>query len=373
MKLALMAALAAPLYATNFFTTPNPAFGTVPPPCPRPGGTLSVPRWCYMVTGWDGQTYFGVIAGRSPAVGGTTTINVPIIPIILTAGGRVFDPTQPDPVCLPPGQSAVSMTLASPIFQPVPTTYNGTFVGNVQFLDGFNRAQFWNWQGVGGSHPSYHLILNPIVKPPLVLVGDSTNSDARPANNTQCGTIGTQYLGLIDLQTIDSAMQAYLAADPTINASMFPMFMLYNSAITIGNPAQGGNCCVLGYHGALNSPGQTYGVSSYEGRQLTLFGGISDISILTHEFAEFLDDPFGGNATPYWGGIGQLAGCSPQLEVADPLTGRLNPPITVNGYNYHTQEIAYFDWFFGTSVSLGYSTNGTFTGHSKACPPGGSQ
>jgi hypothetical protein len=53
------------------------------------------------------------------------------------------------------------------------------------------------------------------------------------------------------------------------------------------------------------------------------------------------------------------------------------PPITMNGKEYQMQELAFFSWYFNEagapSVGAGgkFSSNGTFQGPAKACPPGG--
>ncbi len=87
---------------------------------------------------------------------------------------------------------------------------------------------------------------------------------------------------------------------------------------------------------------------------------------MSHEVAEWMDDPLGGNATPAWGHVGQVSGCQGNLEVGDPLTGTVLPAVTMpNGYSYHLQELAFFSWFFRQSPSIGvngwYSDNGHFT------------
>ena len=103
----------------------------------------------------------------------------------------------------------------------------------------------------------------------------------------------------------------------------------------------------------------------------------ADASVASHEIAEWFDDPLGTNPTPAWGNIGQVSGCQGNLEVGDPLSGTLMPGISLNGKTYHMQEQAFFSWFFNSSgtASLGaggkFSSNGKFTGPSKACPPGG--
>jgi hypothetical protein len=102
----------------------------------------------------------------------------------------------------------------------------------------------------------------------------------------------------------------------------------------------------------------------------------SDVSAMTHEVAEWMDDPLGTNATPAWGHVGQVSACQSNLEVGDPLSGSEASLLfmTMNNVTYHMQELAFFSWFMG-GPSLGaggkFSDNGTFSGASKPCPPGG--
>ena len=79
-----------------------------------------------------------------------------------------------------------------------------------------------------------------------------------------------------------------------------------------------------------------------------------------------------------WGGIGeQSGGCGTKWENGDPLNSTFMPTLTLRGVDYHVQELAFFNWFFGANgvVSAGagkkFSGAGTFTGPAKACPPGG--
>lgn len=67
--------------------------------------------------------------------------------------------------------------------------------------------------------------------------------------------------------------------------------------------------------------------------------------------------------------------------MGDPLTGTQNPPITLNGFTYHPQELAMYSWFLrpnrmmqpiagvtgDTGVPGWYSTNGTFTSYQQVC------
>ena len=97
---------------------------------------------------------------------------------------------------------------------------------------------------------------------------------------------------------------------------------------------------------------------------------------MSHEVAEWMDDPNTSNPVPPWGGEGQVPSpnCQANLEVGDPLTGTDVSPVTLGGFAYTLQELAFFSWFYG-GPSLGsggnYSNNGKFTGFAIACPPGG--
>jgi hypothetical protein len=78
-----------------------------------------------------------------------------------------------------------------------------------------------------------------------------------------------------------------------------------------------------------------------------------------------MNDTNTANPVPPWGHIGQQPGCQNNLEVGDPLSGTLAPPIfnPANGFTYHMQELAFFSWFYGApsvGVNEWFSDNGTF-------------
>lgn len=351
-----------------------------------PSGSL--PLWTYSANAvQNGQKYGGMIVGQSP-VGNNTTTTVPavLIPVVLkiTQGGTTytFDPTSTDPGCLGTGNTAFSLTQSSPLFQSAAFTFNGTAVGDTQYGDAFLRGEFWSYTR---SEPSYHLTLTPSTASKLTISVNagrygSTTAAVYNLSGSQCGyNTGTNphaKIGVININTIDTLLQNYITANG-LNASQFPFFVLYNAVMSEG-PANNLNyCCVLGYHNALGNPGQTYGIAEFEGRDQTVFSGVSDVSAGSHEINEWINDPNGSNPTPAWGNIGQVSGCQSNFEVGDPLSGSLMPTITMpNGFTYHVQELAYFSWFYGqNSYGAGaggkYSSNGTFGGYAKLCPPGG--
>src|SRR4051812_32150888 len=83
-----------------------------------------IPLWSYQITTpVDGKTYTGVMVGRSPLVRGAraTSIPVVIVPVrvYIAATNRTFDPTAPDAPCIGAGNTALSLTQQSPVFQNV--------------------------------------------------------------------------------------------------------------------------------------------------------------------------------------------------------------------------------------------------------------
>lgn len=326
-----------------------------------------------------------MIVGACPDSGIPTTVPAVVVPVILniTQGGTVFsfDPTSGDSDCIGAGNTALGLTMNSPLFSSAPFVINGEDEGTTQFANAFTNAQF-----SATKLPGYQVLLSATLGAPLTI-----SVDAGPVGNataavfslggTQCGTNPDGInppatIGVININTIDPQLQNYITANG-LNDTQFPYFVIYNAVMSIGAANNLNNCCVLGFHNALGAPGQTYGIAEFEGRNQTVFTGVSDTSVGAHEIGEWLDDPGGNNpVAPPWGNIGQTSGCQGNLEVGDPLSGTLMPPVTMpNGFTYNLQELAFFSWFTRDTPSLGaggvYSSNGTFLGPAQPCPPGG--
>ena len=240
-------------------------------------------------------------------------------------------------------------------------------MGTTQYTDAFQRANFWTNVS---SNSNYHTLLSFSTAPLQTVNVTSANSGG--PNGTvyvasgQCGSSGKTnhagYLGVMDINFWDPVAQSIIT-NLGIGSTSFPIFVFYNAVMSNGDPSNLANCCVLGYHNAVGS--QTYAVGDFEGRDQTLFSA-ADITALSHEVGEWMDDPLTNNATPAWGNVGQVSGCFSFLEVGDPLSGTLFPSVTMsNGFTYHPQELAFFSWFFRESPSRGvggwFSNNGTFT------------
>jgi len=122
----------------------------------------------------DGNTYTGAMVGQDPFGSdfSTTNIDTLIIPVILITntiavaspngkilttkpGVTVFDPTTADDVCLTsPNDVPVNLMVQSPIFQSATFNFGPTAVGTTQYLDAFQRGNFWSFVGGAPITPS---------------------------------------------------------------------------------------------------------------------------------------------------------------------------------------------------------------------------
>src|SRR6266700_1621684 len=117
---------------------------------------------------YQGTTYTYNMVGTPPSGGASTTVAVEIIPIKIVITNRrkvqtTFDPSH----VLSNGKTVTNNTVASPIFSSIPFTSGGVSMGTTQYIDAYQRANFW---GAVASHTGYHLVLGgPTVEPEQTL------------------------------------------------------------------------------------------------------------------------------------------------------------------------------------------------------------
>jgi hypothetical protein len=309
-----------------------------------------------------GKTFTGKIVGASPFTKQTTpatTVTNGIVPtkVNFTSSGKVFDPTATLPSCAS-GSSALARVLQSPVYR----NFNyGDGVGR-QYTEAYDKFGFWKFTKPGAINATHKTRLATKVAATLTI-----NANGFPTATESCGS-----LGFIEISALDNFLTGtvipQLRASGTIGNNNFPLFLMSN-VVEFQNTTS--NCCILGYHSFVNFANgqkQTYGVADYETTKA--FTNIHDVSVLSHEVAEWLDDPYVNNATPPWGHTGQVTGCQSNLENGDPLSGHLFP-VTLNGFKYHPQELAFFSWFFNQVPSIArggvYSNKGTFTSPAALC------
>jgi hypothetical protein len=142
----------------------------------------SMPLWTYTVTSSrDGNQYSGVMIGASPFdSNGNKNVSVRgyIVPLIVVTnsiavsddGGLIttapgmttFDPTQATNCLSAPNNVPSTLLAQSPLFQPVDFVFGGVDIGTTQYVDAFQRSNFWVALGEKGIRDTYHVALSPV-------------------------------------------------------------------------------------------------------------------------------------------------------------------------------------------------------------------
>ncbi len=356
-------------------------------------GGPALPLFNYEVTSSrDGNSYEGTIVGRSPFtdVFGFTAVPAQIVPVIVVtnsifagidASGNIitapgvttFNPSVPDNSCLTaPNDVPLQLVQQSPIYNAADFNYGGTDVGTTETTDAFQRANFYKLLNFGDvpfdDNIFYHVLLSPVRTISAIVINvPAALGVAYPSALFGGCPTGTE--AIIDINAYEpplfNAISTTLGAQG-VNAGTFPMFVTHNvvecEGPNCGALAPGTGCCILGFHDSSGQ--QTIGTADFDTSSIFV-SPVPDVSDMSHEVAEWMNDPFGNNPVPPWGHIGQQPGCQNNLEVGDPLSGTLAPPIfsPSNGFTYHMQELVFFSWFYGApSVGIHgwFSDNGTF-------------
>jgi len=349
------------LRATQLHVLPDPELSpaTTPQLAPAPA-TAQLKTYSSKVTGL-GKSYTYEMVGTNPevhsALGNSTTITALLVPLVVKfAGGLAWNPTAVD--SCDSGATPLARTQKSPLFVNRAWTFGGTSIGTGQYIDAFERAEFWHFTKPGGTNPGYQLQLS--LKTLAARTVTVPGADAHYYKGYTCGNgkladINFNWLYTYLRTTLIPSLASY-----GVGPTTFPIFLVHNVAAFQNNTPT--DCCVLGYHDALSTASgiETYAFADYENSGA--FTATHDIQDLAHEVGEWVNDPLGTNPTPAWGHIGQQTGCQSNLEVGDPLSGTAIP-VALSGFTYHPQELAFFSWFYRQTPSLGvngwYSNNGT--------------
>jgi hypothetical protein len=320
----------------------------------------------YFADGFDSagnpiREWYTNTVGNPPNMHGTTTINAPIVPVIMDL--RNFDGSprfvNGQPLVSDPAQF-VTPTLNSPVFSN--STYSSSSTPT-QITDAVQRAEYFS-----KAKDDWHTVLGPSVKTArrMTLLRGTYQFALKP-DGTCCRFI------LVDANTFVNALFPATASDTTtpigaaenagdITTKDMSTFLFPNVYLFIGNPS---NCCILGFHTYDFEPGddsngnveKRYVVNYSSWISPGLFGGgFQDVTALSHEIAETYNDPFVvsdgiHNLTPWW--LAPNGNCQNDLETGDVIEGLPNGvfPITMNGMTYHPQNEALQQWFKRESPS----------------------
>jgi hypothetical protein len=318
----------------------------------------TVPFWSSSFTDpTNGVTYPFTMVGTDPRLGGSTTVATTIIPLRFTfiAGSQAAMGLAPVAASLD-GADNVGATLASPIFSPANFGISGD--AGVQYGDAVMRAQF------GKVGTGYHVRLGqPEVQDTITI---DVPEDMGVAVNKPVGPNTTVLVGLVDSDWFKSRLR-HIINTMHLPASTLPIFLSNNVFLySDGNLM---HCCILGGHGAGSPTG--IGGGSLNGKDAKAWRtfvfaayitpgsfpgfpapnrGLSDIHALSHEVAEWMNDPFGVNKVqPYQLPVAPPGTCLAEIETGDPLVGIWFPlpgnPNPAAGYVWHPADEVFLNWF----------------------------
>jgi hypothetical protein len=312
----------------------------------------TIPHWSSQFTDpTNGVTYPYTMVGSNPFTGsGSSTVPTDIIPVRVVFdanGGYAID-----------GTNRVAAVQASPLFQSndystVTASSGGAGAlspGNIgQLEDVTMRSQF---NKVGST---YHLNLGQ----PTVEATQTIQVPKGKGSAFQTGR-GIIY-GLVDVSWFSSQVMQILGSTHA-NPTHLPILLTDNVMLT-----SGGSCCIIGYHGAALPVGvgagstngngkqqvQTFAFSAYSTPGLFSAPYIADIHALSHEIAEWGDDPFVNNwVNPWLTPTAPQYGCTGILETGDPVVG-IGFKIGTNSFDtntwsdgtWHPEDEVFLPWF----------------------------
>jgi hypothetical protein len=161
----------------------------------------------------NGTTYSYNMVGVPPFPSGSATIPTVIIPVKIVISNRAtFDPSH----LLSNGKTVTQNTIASPIFASVVDfTSGGADMGTTQYIDAYQRANFWD----STENPSHLLLGTPTVKPLQTL--------NVPKRSGSTGVVFGFNAGLVDINYFDTQLHTMLT-NLGITPNTFPIFLTYD-------------------------------------------------------------------------------------------------------------------------------------------------
>jgi hypothetical protein len=329
----------------------------------RNAATEGLPFYTANYTSFGQANVFNIV-GTDPSLGtATTTIPTVLVPIKVVFSNTTLD-----------GTDVVALTENSPIFLTTDFTTGGTDIGVTQYGDAIQRGEFWKLPGF--SHSGYHVLLGTPTIAPTVTVTVPSKA-AGQAFKLKDG----KFIGALDPGFFDPIIERLVGS---YTPNQLPIFLTDNVFEAPGAVLQ--NCCIGGYHASQGPPistAQTWIYAVYTEPDTFKDNGFIDVVPLSHEVAEWLNDPFVGAFPPPGINLippailpGQGSACIPNFETGDPLEALLPATWfteTTNGTVYHLQDEAFLSWYLhGPSFGVNgfYSYKGNFRTPSTLCGPG---
>jgi hypothetical protein len=295
----------------------------------------------------NGRTVPYTIVGARPQDGGTMQVPTQVLPISLIFDGYVDQ--NGDPLVLDPEPILVRVK-NSPNFRAA--QYSNGFT---QFADAVQRAQFFKVMG-----DEWHTVLGaPQILKPLRI--EVPAGSAKVFRNRGTGAVYAVVDSAFFISQLNTIVQL---ADLKVDA--LPIALTMN--VFLAPESDPKHCCVLGFHTAFDAGerGDVELVQTLVWASWTEPGilgpTLADITPMSHEISEWMNDPFGTNIVPAWQYPTGPAGCQNTMETADPLAAHsaAGYPVTIDGFTYHPHNQVLLQWFARQSPSDAFDGALTF-------------
>jgi len=325
----------------------------------RDGRIFSVPHFSGSFES-QGKAYPFTMVGAKPQSNTTTEVPVQIIPISLFF--EEFVDENGAPIILDPA-AIVPRVQASPNFHDAQYA-----TGTTQFADAVQRAEF---NAIAGK--DWHTLLGApqIMKPLRIAV---PRGDAKVYRNPSTGVV----YAIVDTDFFLSQLNTMIQM---ANLSPDALAIALTSNVFLAPQKDIKKCCVLGFHTSFDVGEmtqvkfiQTFIWASWV-EQGILGPGLADVTPMSHEISEWMNNPFGSNAVPAWQ-VPNATACQSNLETGDPLALMPNAgyPVLIDGFTYHPQNQVLMQWFQRGTASdafegaFSFPDQSIMTAPSQACP-----
>jgi hypothetical protein len=291
---------------------------------------------------FGGTTYPYTSVGTDPRTStATTTVPVTFIPVkIVESNGAYSYPT-----------TSIASTTGSALFK------NSSVTGGTQYGDATVRSSYWSY--VNAHAAKWHVRLGTPTTTALQTINVPSNQ------GSYFGPDGNGYYVMTANANWYNSALASIAAK--YSAKSLVIFLTFN-AVGCSDYTNLNTCGIGGFHSDTVTSTGTHTYSWGSWLDSSVFGAtFADTAPMSHEVAEWLNDPFVNDIVPRWSVPSQPQyGCSNSFEVGDPLVGHV---FTISGLHY--QDEANFSWFARQSPSVGYNGRysylGAFSTYSPAC------
>jgi hypothetical protein len=293
----------------------------------------------------EGRVFPYTLVGTRPQAGGTTEVPTQVIAVSMFFEG--FEDENGEPIVLTPGH-ILPRVMGSPNFRIASYA-----TGNGQFADAVQRAQFFHIMA-----QDWHTTLGePEELKPVVI--DVPRGLAKVYRNRSSGGL----YAVVDSAFFISQLNTIVQLEE-LQPDALALILTANVFLSPGVDVK--KCCVLGFHTAFESGQltelpqvQTLVWASWIDPGI-LGTSVADITPLSHEISEWMNNPFGNNVVPAWQPLAGTGGCQTTIETADPLAALPNAgyPVTIDGYVYHPQSQVLLSWFTRDASS---SLDGAFS------------